>query len=127
MNINIITKILFLTFPEDIIRMVSSYFIQKISKKDTRCLCIERLLYERRLFVTEGLYSDGQFRYKLFYNNLEMNYRYFLLQIVPDLFIEYTFCIDNRIDSIRFWLKEDKCEVAVDGYWIVKNNFKCML
>ena len=127
MNINIITKILFLKFPEKIIHLIASYFIQKISKKDIRCLCIERLLYERRLFVTEGLYSDGMFRYKLFYNNLEMNYRYFLLQIVPNLFIEYTFCSDNRINAIRFWLKEDKCEVVVDGYWIVKNNFKCIL
>ena len=90
-------------------------FIQKISKQDKRCICIERLLYERSFFVTEGFYSDGKFRYNLFARKLETKYIYFLLQIVPNLFIEYTFCNDN----IRFWIKEDKCEVAVDGYWIL--------
>lgn len=122
MDINIITKILYSKIPEDIIREITSYFIQKISKKDSRCLCIERLLYNRSISVTEGFYSDGMFRYKLFAPEPKTINKYFLLQIVPTLFIEYTFCYENSINSIRFWIKEDKCEVAIDGYWVLHSS-----
>jgi len=115
---NIIGKIL--TLPEDIIREVASYFIQKISKKDTRRVRIERLLYERRFSVTEGFYYDGEFRYKIFSPNLEITKIYFMIRALPKHFIEYIFFCENRTNSIRFWITEDKCEVAVDGYWVVK-------
>jgi len=117
MNSNIIGKIL--TLPEDIIREVASYFIQKISKTDTRRVRIERLLFTRRFSVTEGFYSDGEFRYKIFSPNLEKQI-FFILQTLPKHFIEYIFLFKNRTNSIRFWITEDKCEVAVDGYWVVK-------
>lgn len=90
--------------------------VTKISKMDTRCLCIGKFIHERSYHINEGFYSDGQFRYKIFshyqYNNDgTAKYVFFLVQIVPNTFIEYTFSVDNRMNYIRFWITEDKCEV----------------
>ena len=119
MNISIITKILGEILPEDIIREISSYFIQKISKNDIRYRCLNNFMLFRISYTRDGYYSDGEFRYKLFY---PPGKRFFCLKILPRNFIEYHFCIDNRISSIRFWIKDNKCEVPLDGLWIEKKN-----
>ena len=122
MNLNIIIKILCEKLPEDIIREISKYFIQKIPKDDIRFEVMEYFLYYRKLYVTQGFYSDGKFRYNLFQFGGSQK-RYFLLRSFPDWFLEYNFCIDDRISSIRFWNKDNKCEVPSAGYW-VKNQTK---
>ena len=132
MNINIINKILGVKLPDDIIRVIASYFIQKISKKDARSRCIEHLLNDRNYNYKEGFYSTGEFRYKIVFPKGRNKGIFFILQTVPELFIEYIFGIFeyNEISSgtsifereraIRFWIKEDKCEIAVNGQWVEK-------
>jgi len=93
--------------------------INKISKSDERCLQIERLLYTRQFSVSEGFYDDDMFRYKIFSSMPRKNI-FFCLHIMPKYFIEYIFGCENRHNSIRFWITEDKCEVPVDGFWVVK-------
>ena len=95
--------------------------INKISKKDERYLRIERFLYIRQFSVSEGFYDDGEFRYKIF-SSMPRKNTFFCLHILPRYFIEYIFGCENRQDSIRFWIKEDKCEVPVNGYWVVKRD-----
>ena len=119
MQINTLNNILFLTFPEDIIRTISSYFIKKIPKDDKRYRVIENYLINQLLYSTIGLYPDGEFRYKIF-QILGIQKRYFLLEVLPTIFIDYHFCIDDRITSIRFWFKDNKCEVPVNGRWVKK-------
>jgi hypothetical protein len=116
MQINTLNKILFLTFPEDIICEIASYFIKKIPKDDTRCSMIEKYLVYKQRYLTQEFYPDGEFRYNLFQYQGSPK-RYFLLCFFPEWFIEYHFCIDYRISSIRFWIKDNKCEVPVDGRW----------
>ena len=112
MDIIIITKILGNNLIEDIIREISTYFIQKIN--DSRLDYMEyTLFYKNPHFFTSVL--DGEF----YYNLVKFNEtRYFLLRSFPKLFIEYHFCIDGRITSIRFWLKDNICEVPIDGVWV---------
>ena len=93
--------------------------INKISKMDERCLQIERFLYIRQFSVSEGFFSDGEFRYKIFSSMPRKNI-FFCLHILPTYFIEYIFGCENRQNSIRFWITEDKCEVPVDGFWVLK-------
>jgi hypothetical protein len=119
MNRNIITKILGVTLPDDIIYEISSYFIQKISKNDIRYSVIERFIYYNYFYETQGFYSDGIFRYKLFVHPIKKGV-YFLLHSLPKLFIEYQYCINNSINLIRFWISDNKCEVLVDERWVVK-------
>ena len=101
--------------------------ITKISKMDTRCLYIGKFLYERSFYIREGFYSDGQFRYKIFSHyrrNTDSEHAkhiFFLVRILPKTFIEYIFSVDNRMNYIRFWITEDKCEVPVDDMWVVKS------
>ena len=118
--------------------------ITKISKMDTRCLYIGKFLYERSFYISEGFYSDGQFRYKIFSRHRRntdgesegesesesegeskigaAKCVFFLIKILPKTFIEYVFSVDNRMDYIRFWITEDKCEVPVDDIWVVKST-----
>jgi hypothetical protein len=116
MQINTLNNILFLTFPEDIIREISSYFIKKIPTDDQRCIFIEKYLVYKQRYLTQEFYPDGEFHYNLFQFEVSVK-RYFLLRCFPEWFIEYHFCIDDRISSIRFWIKDNKCEVPVDGRW----------
>jgi hypothetical protein len=116
MQINTLNNILFLTFPEDIIGVISSYLIKKIPKHDTRCSIIEKYLIYKQRYLRQEFYLDGEFHYNLFQFEVSLK-RYFLLRSFPTLFIEYHCCIDDRISSIRFWIKDNKCEVPVDGRW----------
>ena len=122
MKINIITKILGKSLPYDIIREISTYFIQKISKQDERYGIIEYFLYKKKLYLSQGFYPDGEFCYNLVCFNDTLK-KYLLLRVFPKLFIEYHFCIDNRISSIRFWIIDNKCQIAIDDYWVEKNDF----
>ena len=121
MNVKIISKIVGEILTYDIIRIISSYFIQKIPKDDIILRRIDYFLYKRNFDITKGFYPDGEFCYNLFQPQCNIK-RYFLLKVFPKLFIEYYFCIDNRISSIRFWFKDNKCEVPLDGLWIEKKN-----
>jgi len=116
MNMNIITKILDKRIPKNIIREILSYFTLKDTVLFER---MEYLISNRYLYLRSEFYPDGEFRYNLFQPQGSIN-RYFLLIHFPELFLEYHFCIDNRISSIRFWIKDNKCEVPVDGYWVEK-------
>ena len=122
MNINIITKILDKRLPEDIIREISKYFIKKIRKDDIRFEVINSYIIYKKLYTTQQIYYNGKFHYNLLHFGGSRK-SYFLLYNFPDLFLEYTFCIDDRISAIRFWMEDNKCEVPIDGYWIEKTKF----
>jgi len=117
MNFHLIDKVLGKLFPEDILRSISSYFIQKLLKDEMRCLNIQRLLCYRRLYVIQGFHPDLEFRYNLvcFRGSLQ---KYLIVHVFPKLFIEYHFCIGDRISSIRFWIPTNRIEIPVDGYWV---------
>ena len=119
MNLNIITKILVETLPEDIIRVISTYFIQKIPKNDIRYKRLDNILYKRNFTTRTVYYSERNFHYKI-YRFQGIKTGFFILRNFPTLFLEYIFSIDDRSSGIRFWIEDNKCEVCEDGYWIEK-------
>lgn len=118
MDINIMNKILW-RFPEDIIRVISAYFIFKIPKTDKRILLMEVFLGRRNYRLEEGFYTDGEFRYKLFLS-YERNF-HFSIHCLPKTFITYIFgnFITGENKHIRFWI-DGKCEEHINGCWTIK-------
>jgi hypothetical protein len=121
MNTDIITKILGEKVPDDIIRVISTYFIQKIPKDDIRFVSLNSFLYYKNLQTKTVNYSSVSklLLYKI-YTFQGIKNGYFVLRNFPDWYIEYNFSIYDRINAIRFWIKDNKCEVPVDGYWVEK-------
>jgi hypothetical protein len=121
MNIHIITKILGEKVPDDIIRVISTYFIQKIPKDDIRVRSLNSFLYYKNFQTrTVYYYSDCKLLLYKIYILQGIKNGYFVLRNFPDCYIEYNFSIDDRTSAVRFWIKDNKCEVPVDGYWVEK-------
>jgi hypothetical protein len=119
MDITTINKILCLTFPEDVIREISSYFIKKIPKKDERFDHLDFFLHTRKYYQNEQFYDDGLFMRHVFQSRKNLIYQF---SIMPKMFIEYTVGnVKTKVkNNIRFWFEDGRCEEydIINNYWI---------
>jgi hypothetical protein len=119
MEYSTINKILFLTFPEDIIREISYYFIKKIQKKDERSEYLDFFLHTRKYYQNEQFYNDGLFMRHVFQSKKNLIYQF---SIMPKMFIEYTVGnVKTKVkNNIRFWIEDGRCQEydIVNKCWI---------
>jgi hypothetical protein len=116
MDPNIINKILCNSFPEEIIREITSYFILKIPKTDKRITYLDLLVRERNSRIIEDFHNDGL-------SNTFVGLKiYISFCIWPKDFILYIFGNRKTKEQTysRFWFQDGKHEERINGSWVVK-------
>ena len=118
---NLIIKKIVPNLPEDIIRLITSFFITKIPKNDKRYKILNTHFYNIMMskFIHQELFSNDNIITYIGYLFHFSNKHYLFMRIVPDMFIVYKYINsdNNENTSDRCWFKLENMYQKTNNYW----------